>query len=117
MELGITLAELAARLDVSVGHLSSLEHGRRTRPSAESVRRIARAYGLREALFQSEIGGGGDRAAAAAWLRGRAEWHRNRAAELDRAAAELEGEGRAPAGQERDDHGPGALPCAAPASA
>jgi transcriptional regulator with XRE-family HTH domain len=94
LELGVTLAELAARLGMSANYLSMLERGDRCRPSAAAVRRLARGYGVPEALVRSVIGGGGDREAFAEWLRGRAEQHRARAAELERAAGEMEGDDR-----------------------
>jgi transcriptional regulator with XRE-family HTH domain len=43
---GVTLAELAAALQVSAAYLSALEHGHRGRPSAGLVHQVNEFFGL-----------------------------------------------------------------------
>jgi transcriptional regulator with XRE-family HTH domain len=90
--LGITLAELAERTGIAASHLSRLEAGAMVRPSPELVGRLAAGYGLPKARVRSAIAGAPtDAAAAVEWLRGRAKWYREQAAELEQIASELEG--------------------------
>ncbi len=45
-EAGLTLKEMAARLEVSSAYLSALEHGRRGAPGAGLVHQVCELFGL-----------------------------------------------------------------------
>lgn len=53
--LGLGLREMARRLDIAPAHLTDLEKGRRT-PSEDLLMRIARGYGIEEAVLRAGWG-------------------------------------------------------------
>lgn len=53
--LGLGLREMARRLDIAPAHLTDLEKGRRT-PSEDLLMRIAREYGIEQAVLRAGWG-------------------------------------------------------------
>ncbi|MCL6452902.1 MAG: helix-turn-helix domain-containing protein [Alicyclobacillus sp.] len=53
-ERGWTLRELSERSGVSLSHLSAIENHTRPTPSLDSVRRIAKAFGVSLSVFDDE---------------------------------------------------------------